>query len=73
MQIIRNVVLLGIVLGCAYLALSPRRRSAAAEQPAHARRTASPRFADREARVGQARERWDGEGGSIPADRAQRR
>ncbi len=68
MQVVRNVVILVVVLGCAFLALSPRRRAAAAEKLASARRLVSRKLADREARAGRvATDTWDGEGGAIPA------
>ncbi len=68
MQVVRNVVILVVVLGCAFLALSPKRRAAAAEKLASARRLVSRKLAEREARACRlATERWDGEGGSIPA------
>jgi hypothetical protein len=73
MQTVRNAVMLGLVLGGAFLALSPKRRSARAEKPTRARRFVSRGLTDREARVSQASERWDDEGGAIPAADAQLR
>jgi hypothetical protein len=72
MKTVRNALLLVLVLGCAFIALSPKRRRAAAEKLAEARRLVSRSVADRETRARQASERWEGEGGAIPAAEAQR-
>ncbi len=66
MQSLRNVVILMLVLGCGFLALSPNRRRAAAEKLARARRLVSRRIADRDARASRlASETWENEGGAT--------
>jgi hypothetical protein len=66
MQSVRNVVILVLMLGCAFVALSPKRRRAAAEKLAAARRLVARKFTDREARAGRlATETWDNEGGAA--------
>lgn len=68
MKSIRNIGTFVLVLGGAFFALSPRRRSAVARKLAEARRFVSRRVTDREARAGNlAADRWEGEGGSLPA------
>jgi hypothetical protein len=68
MKSMRNVGILMLVLGGAFLALSPRRRLAVARKLAEARRFVPWRAADREARASHlASETWEGEGGAFPA------
>lgn len=68
MKSIRNIGTFMLVLGGAFFALSPRRRSAVAQKLAEARRFVSRRAADREARASHlASETWEGEGGAFPA------
>jgi hypothetical protein len=66
MKSIRNVVILALMLGGAFVALFPDRRRAAAEKLARARRLVTRKFADGEARAGRlATEAWDNEGGAA--------
>jgi hypothetical protein len=66
MKSVRNVMILALMLGGAFVALSPQRRRAAAEKLAAARRLVARKFADREARAGScATETWDNEGGAA--------
>jgi uncharacterized protein YjeT (DUF2065 family) len=69
MQVGRNAVMLVVVLGGLFLALVPqRRRRAAAAKLAESRRLVFRRIIDREACASRSdSERWDGEGGAIPA------
>lgn len=67
MQIVRDTVILVLVLGGAFLLVSPKRRAVAAGKLAEARRFVSRRLAEQEARASRlAGETWDGEGGAIP-------
>ena len=74
MQAVRNAVIFVLVLGGAFLALSPKRRSLVAEKLAEIQRFTSRRIADREARDDrQATEAWESEGGASAAAGAELR
>ena len=75
MQAVRNAVIFVLVLGGAFLALSPKRRSLVAEKLAEIQRFASRRIADREARDDgrRATEAWESEGGASAAAGAELR
>ena len=74
MQAVRNAVIFVLVLGGAFLALSPKRRSLVAGKLAEVQRLASRRIADREARAGRlATEAWESEGGASAAAGAELR
>jgi hypothetical protein len=69
MSVVRNMVVLALVLvlGCAFVELFLKGWSVA-RKLTEARRLASRRVTDREARSSRlASETWDGEGGAIPA------